>query len=225
MVDPLRLAPEHARGLWDAQQLVFRSCWARLETTSHAISDPIRELVEERIERRCRNQSAPLTEGADPVPHHGDPGTTAKVTPLVAVFEIADRIAGRLSHRRPVIPLLRVCEHPFVTAQGSARTQFMRALERRNLIGAEMALREMGAVSLLEALDYLALLAELRPDRLEAAAVRWHGRLELESSVLTLAESQLALAALANLGSNGETVQILRRLVRRAQPTLVPKLS
>lgn len=88
-----------------------------------------------------------------------------------------------------------------------------------------MALREMGAVSLLEALDYLALLAELRPDRLEAAAVRWHGRLELESSILTLAESELALAALANLSSNGDTIEILRRLVRQTQPTLVPRLS
>lgn len=88
-----------------------------------------------------------------------------------------------------------------------------------------MALREMGAVSLLEALDYLALLAELRPDRLEAAAVRWHGRLELESSLLTLAESQLALAALANLSSKGDTIEILRRLVRQTQPTLVPRLS
>jgi hypothetical protein len=83
----------------------------------------------------------------------------------------------------------------------------------------------MGAVSLLEALDYLALLAELRPDRLEAAAVRWHGRLELESALLTLAESQLALAALANLSSNGDTIEILRRLVRQTQPTLVPRLS
>ena len=88
-----------------------------------------------------------------------------------------------------------------------------------------MALREMGAVSLLEALDYLALLAELRPDRLEAAAVRWHGRLELESSLLTLAESQLALAALANLSSKGDTIEILRRLVRQTHPTLVPRLS
>ena len=88
-----------------------------------------------------------------------------------------------------------------------------------------MALREMGAVSLLEALDYLALLAELRPDRLEAAAVRWHGRLELESSLLTLAESQLALAALANLSSNADTIEILWRLVRARRPPLVPTLS
>jgi hypothetical protein len=66
-----------------------------------------------------------------------------------------------------------------MTAQGSARTQYRRAIERRNLMGAEMALRDMGAVSLLEALDYLVLLAELRPERAERAAVRWHGRLEV----------------------------------------------
>jgi len=33
----------------------------------------------------------------------------------------------------------------------------------------------------------------------ERAALRWHGRLETESRTLTLAESQLALAALASL--------------------------
>lgn len=117
-----------------------------------------------------------------------------------------------------------LCEHTFVTAQGGARTQFRRALERRNLLGAEMALREMGQVTLLEALDYLALLAELRPEKLEAAAVRWHGRLELEASILTLPESQLALAALANLTSGQEAIDVLRRLVRRAQPTVIPQV-
>ena len=45
------------------------------------------------------------------------------------------------------------------------------------------------------------MLAEFRPERAEPAAVRWHGRLELESSVLTLAESQLALAALASVAA------------------------
>jgi len=87
-----------------------------------------------------------------------------------------------------------------------------------------MALREMGEVTLLEALDYLLLLAELRPDRVERAAVRWHGRLELEASMLTLSESQFALAALANLGSGGEA-EVLRRLVRRAQPTVIPRME
>lgn len=48
--------------------------------------------------------------------------------------------------------------------------QFRRALERRNVMGAEMAMREMGVVSLDEALDYLAVLAELHPERAALAS-------------------------------------------------------
>jgi hypothetical protein len=80
-----------------------------------------------------------------------------------------------------------------------------------------MAMREMGVVSLLDALDYLVLLAELRPDRAPAAAIRWHGRLELEARAITLAESQLALAALTNVcAGERDAVEILSRLLRRA---------
>jgi hypothetical protein len=54
------------------------------------------------------------------------------------------------------------------------------------------------------------------------AAVRWHGRLEVEASVMTLAESRLALAALASLcAGEREAVEILRRLLRRVRPTLI----
>jgi hypothetical protein len=69
----------------------------------------------------------------------------------------------------------------------------------RNVFGAELALREMGTPNLLMVLDYLDLLAVQRPEKLPAAAIRWHGRLELEATTMTLAESQLALAALASL--------------------------
>jgi hypothetical protein len=113
-----------------------------------------------------------------------------------------------------------------MTAQGSAYTRFKRAIERKNLLGAEMSLREMRQVSLLEALDYLVLLAELRPDRAPAAAVRWHGRLELEAPTLTLTESQLALAALTTLcAGDPEAAALLRRLVRKAKPALVPRVG
>ena len=109
-----------------------------------------------------------------------------------------------------------------MTDQGSALTRFKRAIQRKNLLGAEMTLREVGSVSLLEALDYLILLAELRPERAAPAAIRWHGRLELETVNLTLAESQLALAALDNLCAGDlQAASILRRLVRGARPTLV----
>jgi hypothetical protein len=109
-----------------------------------------------------------------------------------------------------------------MTAQGSAHGRFTGAVKARNLFQAEVALRELRDVSLLDALDYLDLLAEQRPAKLEQAALRWHGRLELEAGVLTLAESQLALAALAaRCGGQRDAVVILRRLVRRAKPTLL----
>jgi hypothetical protein len=84
-----------------------------------------------------------------------------------------------------------------------------------------MAARELGGLSLIDALDYVLLLAELRPERAPAAAIRWHGRLEMESVGLTLTESQLALAALAEVCASGrDTVPVLQRLLQRAQPTL-----
>jgi hypothetical protein len=113
-----------------------------------------------------------------------------------------------------------------MTSQGSARGRFTRAIQRRNLFQAELAMREMGTPSLLDALAYLDLLAEVRPEKLEPAAVRWHGRLETEAPTLTLAESQLALAALASLSAGErDAVEILRSLVRRARPTLLPRRS
>jgi hypothetical protein len=85
-----------------------------------------------------------------------------------------------------------------------------------------MSLRELGSVSLEDALGYIALLAEQKPEKLERACVRWHGRLETEATFLTLAESQLALAALASLcAGEREAVEVLRRLLRRVRPTLV----
>jgi hypothetical protein len=113
-----------------------------------------------------------------------------------------------------------------VTAQGNARVQYRRAIERKNLMGAEMALREMGAIDLLEALDYVALLAELRPGHVGRAAVRWEGRLETEAPMLTMADSQLALAALAALcAGDRESLGVLRRLLRRVKPLPAPRVS
>jgi hypothetical protein len=113
-----------------------------------------------------------------------------------------------------------------MTSQGSAHGRFTRAVKQRNLFGAELAMREMGTPSLLDALDYLELLADVKPGKLERAAVRWHGRLETESATLTLGESQLSLAALASLcaGERG-ALAILRSLVRRARPTLLPRIG
>jgi hypothetical protein len=84
----------------------------------------------------------------------------------------------------------------------------------------------MGTPSLLIALDYLALIAEVRPEKLELAAIRWHGRLEVESGAMTLAESQLALAALGSLcAGDAGAVDVLRGLLRRVRPTLVRRFA
>jgi hypothetical protein len=67
-----------------------------------------------------------------------------------------------------------------VTAHGSPATRFARAIERRSLINAELAAREMTVVSLEHALQLVILYAEQGEDRFERAAVRWLGRLLLE---------------------------------------------
>ena len=105
-----------------------------------------------------------------------------------------------------------------MTSQGSAHGRFTRARKTRNLFQAELALREMRDASLQVLVDYLELLAEVRPDKFDRAAVKWHGR--LEAGALTLAESQLALAALGALRfGDKDAVAILQRLLRRIQPT------
>jgi hypothetical protein len=101
----------------------------------------------------------------------------------------------------------------------------MRAVKTRNLFMAELSMREMRTVSLLDALDYLDLLAEVKPEKLEPAAVRWHGRLETEARLLTLAESQLALAALGSLRTGDkDALTILKQLIRRVHPTLTRRV-
>jgi hypothetical protein len=112
-----------------------------------------------------------------------------------------------------------------VTSQGSAHGRFTRAIQQRNLWAAEMSLRELGNPPTLEAaLAYLDLLAEQKPEKLERAAVRWHGRLATEAPLLTLAEAQLGLAALASLcAGERDAIEVLRLLLRRVRPTVVPQ--
>ena len=82
------------------------------------------------------------------------------------------------------------------------------------------------AVSLLDAIDYLELLAAQRPDRFDRAAIRWHGRLEDEAPTLTPAESALALAALGSMRmGDTDALPMLQRLLRRVQPTLTRRVG
>jgi hypothetical protein len=54
-----------------------------------------------------------------------------------------------------------------IASQGSAHGRFERAIRSRKLFMAELAKRELGALSLLDALDYLALLHETGSAKLE----------------------------------------------------------
>jgi hypothetical protein len=80
-----------------------------------------------------------------------------------------------------------------------------------------MAARELRRLSLEDALVLTVLLSKGHSARYERGAVRWHGRLELETQLLTLPESQLALAALAALdGPAAESGRrVLAELARR----------
>ena len=64
-----------------------------------------------------------------------------------------------------------------MTAQGSPRTRFKRAIERRSILNAEMAAHETGVITLEEALQLVALYCERADPRAERAMVRWLGRL------------------------------------------------
>ena len=60
-----------------------------------------------------------------------------------------------------------------MTSQGSAHGRFQRAIHRRNVENADMPAREMGGLSLADALSLCELLANADPARYERAALRW----------------------------------------------------
>ena len=69
-------------------------------------------------------------------------------------------------------------------------------MHQRILFQAELAIREMRHVAAVF-VDHLELPAEAPPDEFDRAAWKWHGRLELEATVLTLAESSSHSPALS----------------------------
>jgi len=60
-----------------------------------------------------------------------------------------------------------------MTRHGTASDRFSRAIEQRHLFAAEIAMREMRDPSPLVALDSIVLLADVRSDRFDGAAIRW----------------------------------------------------
>jgi hypothetical protein len=103
-----------------------------------------------------------------------------------------------------------------MTSQGTAHGRFSRAMEKRNLRAAEDAARELGRLSLEDALGLCLLYRQCAPDRYERAAVRWLERYVAERRP-SLEDVGLAVGALSELRSgNGAASRFtLKRLVRR----------
>jgi hypothetical protein len=103
-----------------------------------------------------------------------------------------------------------------MTSQGTAHGRFQRAIHSRNVRNAEMAAREMGGLSLADALALCELLAAVDPKRYERAALRWLQRF-IDERLPPLTEVTLAASALAELrhGRRGVGVEALKRIVRR----------
>jgi hypothetical protein len=104
-----------------------------------------------------------------------------------------------------------------MTSQGTAHGRFQRAIRRRHLTAAEMAAREMGGLSLEDALSLCALIVDLDRARAERAALRWLQRFVDERSP-PLTEVSLAASALAELrhGERAIGLETLKRLLRRS---------
>jgi hypothetical protein len=101
-----------------------------------------------------------------------------------------------------------------MTSQGTARGRFTRGHSERDIRQAETAAREMGGLSLADALSLCELLAGPDPARYERAACRWLQRF-IDERLPPLAEVVLAASALAEIGQGrGVGVDVLTRLLR-----------
>jgi hypothetical protein len=116
-----------------------------------------------------------------------------------------------------------------MAAQGHPRTIFRRAIEHGNLTVAEATVREIGAVSLEEALALTVLVAQKEPHRRSAFAIRWLRRLIDEDRHLTIDQAALAASALASLGGRSHAeahatlASMAERASRRTRPTQRPQ--
>lgn len=106
-----------------------------------------------------------------------------------------------------------------MTAQGHSRSVFHRAVERRNLLVAEMTAREIGRISLDEALALTILVAERAPERLPRFAGRWlrlYLDTNLDATVVEINFTGACLQALGDSSTSAAAALALQELARRA---------
>jgi hypothetical protein len=85
------------------------------------------------------------------------------------------------------------------TSQGRSHSIFKRALQRRNVVGALAAARELPHLSLIDALELTLLVARKDPRRHPRVAARWLQRYLDEDPAVTMEEAALAASSLAAL--------------------------
>lgn len=90
-------------------------------------------------------------------------------------------------------------EERALTAQGHPRAIFGRAIARGNLLAAEATARELGKITLPEALELTILISEQQPQRHPRVAARWLQRYLDEQEGATIDEIALLSCALTAL--------------------------
>lgn len=104
------------------------------------------------------------------------------------------------------------------TSQGHSYSIFQRAIQRRNVLAAVAAAKDLPQLSLGDALDLTVLVARKDPRRHERMAARWLLRLLEEDPDVTIQEAALAASSLAALSGAGypEAAQTLKAVADRA---------
>jgi hypothetical protein len=104
-----------------------------------------------------------------------------------------------------------------VTAHGHPRAIFKRAIERGNIVAAEATARELGHLTLDEALQLVFLYADKEPIKFERAALRWLGRYVIEGRAVSLLKAWLALSVLSEVraGKREAAAKVLMGVIRR----------
>jgi hypothetical protein len=103
------------------------------------------------------------------------------------------------------------------TSQGRSYGTFKKAINRRNVVAAVAAARELPQLSLLDALELTMLIARKDPNRYPRVAARWPQRYLEEDPTVTIEEAGLAASSLIALTGAGyqEAVQTLRAMAER----------
>jgi hypothetical protein len=88
-----------------------------------------------------------------------------------------------------------------MTSQGTAAGRFQRAIQQRNVFRADLAARELGTLSLSEALSLCLLYEAVGDPRFERAFQRWRSRVHREKA-LRHEQVELLSAAAGALGTS-----------------------